>query len=160
MADALACGYPRNWQILLSSTGVYPKLGMPSDNDLADSQLPAFADEQTLLPAIAQDVSDGTVLMIAYMNREAFEESVRTGRAVYYSRSRKALWRKGDTSGHVQHVRSIRLDCDRDAILLQVEQVGPGACHEGYRSCFFREFTPEGLRTVDQRVYDPDETYG
>lgn len=132
---------------------------MPIDSLPAD-QTPAFADENTLLPAIAQDAIDGAVLMIAYMNREAFEETLRTGQAVYYSRSRKALWRKGDTSGHVQRVRSIRLDCDRDAILLSVEQVGPGACHEGYRSCFFREFTPQGLRVVEPRVYDPAKTYG
>lgn len=133
---------------------------MPLDSGLKADELPAFDDDQTLLPAIAQDDADGVVLMIAYMNREAFEETVRTGRAVYYSRSRQALWRKGDTSGHVQHVRSIRLDCDRDAILLRVEQVGPGACHEGYRSCFFREVTPQGLSVVEERVYDPDETYG
>ncbi len=121
---------------------------------------PAFEDAQTLLPAIAQDDTTGDVLMLAYMNREAFEETLRTGQAVYYSRSRKRLWRKGETSGHVQNVRQILVDCDRDTILLRVEQVGPGACHVGYRTCFYREATTEGLRRIDEKVYDPDRTYG
>ncbi|WP_146572758.1 phosphoribosyl-AMP cyclohydrolase [Botrimarina hoheduenensis] len=125
-----------------------------------DPAAPVFADTQTLLPVIAQDDQTGEVLMLAYMNREAYEETLRTGQAVYYSRSREALWRKGDTSGHVQRVRAILLDCDRDTILLRVEQVGAGACHEGYRSCFFRQVTPEGLRVVAERVYDPNITYG
>lgn len=121
---------------------------------------PAFADDQTLLPAIAQDVRTGRVLMLAYMNREAYEETLATGRAVYYSRRRKALWRKGDTSGHHQKLIRVRVDCDRDTILLEVEQLGPGACHEGYESCFFREATAEGLRIIEEPTYDPKATYG
>lgn len=121
---------------------------------------PAFADDQTLLPAIAQDAASGRVLMLAYMNREAYEETLRSGRAVYYSRSRKGLWRKGDTSGHHQQVRRILVDCDRDTILLEVDQLGPGACHNGYESCFYREATAEGLRVVAERTFDPEATYG
>lgn len=121
---------------------------------------PAFADDQTLLPAIAQDAASGRVLMLAYMNREAFEETLRTGRAVYYSRSRQGLWRKGDTSGHHQQVRRVLVDCDRDTILLEVDQLGPGACHNGYESCFYREATADGLRVVAERTFDPEVTYG
>jgi phosphoribosyl-AMP cyclohydrolase len=99
--------------------------------------LPVFATPETLLPAIVQDEL-GEVLMLAWMNAESFRETCETGRACYYSRSRKSLWRKGETSGHVQHVTRIFVDCDGDAILLRVRQEGP-ACHEGYHSCFFRE---------------------
>jgi len=98
--------------------------------------------------------------MLAWMNRAAYQETLRTGRAVYYSRSRRELWRKGATSGHHQVVRRVLLDCDLDAILLEVEQLGPGACHEGYQSCFYREATGDALRVVEQRVFDPRETYG
>ena len=92
-----------------------------------------------LVPAVAQDADTGEVLMLAWMNREAFEETVRTGRAVYFSRSRNRLWRKGEESGHVQEVRGVYVDCDADTVLLKVKQVGGAACHEGYKSCFFRE---------------------
>lgn len=110
------------------------------------------------LPAVAQDAETGEVLMLAYMNQTAFEETVSTGRAVYFSRSRNRLWRKGEESGHVQHVVSIHLDCDADAILLKVRQHG-AACHEGYRSCFFRQWTPEGVKIHAERLVDPNEVY-
>jgi len=113
-----------------------------------------------LLPAIAQDVDSGEVLMMAYMNAESYAETVATGRAVYFSRSRKKLWRKGEESGNVQEVAAIYLDCDRDTILLKVKQIGGAACHEGYRSCFFRQVTPEGLQVVGRRVFDPEKVYG
>jgi phosphoribosyl-AMP cyclohydrolase len=113
-----------------------------------------------LLPAIAQDAETGDVLMMAYMNPESYEETVRTGRAVYFSRSRQKLWRKGEESGNVQQVKGIFVDCDRDTILLKVEQIGGAACHKGYRSCFYRQVTPEGLQIVGDRVFDPDEVYG
>src|SRR5215207_5379807 len=106
-----------------------------------------------LIAAIAQDHATGEVLMIAWMNREAFEETVRTRRAVYFSRSRNKLWRKGEESGHVQHVTGVFVDCDADAVLLKVTQVGGAACHEGYKSCFFRELTDGELRTVGERVF-------
>lgn len=114
-----------------------------------------------LVPAIAQDADSGTVLMLAWMNREAYEETVRTRRAVYYSRSRNRLWRKGEESGHVQEVREIYLDCDADTILLKVNQIGGAACHEGYQSCFFRRVEGEGkpLTVVGERVFDPQRVY-
>ncbi len=121
---------------------------------------PDFAKGGGLLPAIAQDAQTGTVLMMAYMSAESYAETVATGRAVYFSRSRNKLWRKGEESGNVQRVRAIYLDCDRDTILLKVEQIGDAACHEGYQSCFFRQVTPEGLKVVGRRVFDPDEVYG
>ncbi len=97
-----------------------------------------------LVPAIAQDVRTGKVLMLAYMNREALETTLREGRACYWSRSRKELWRKGDTSGDIQVVKEVRVDCDEDTILLLVEQRGRGACHTRKWSCFFRRLTSEG----------------
>ena len=112
-----------------------------------------------LVSAIAQDADTGEVLMIAWMNREAFEETARTRRAVYFSRSRNRLWRKGEESGHVQEVKGIYVDCDADAVLLKVKQVGGAACHEGYKSCFFRELTGEELRVVGERVFDPKAVY-
>jgi len=98
--------------------------------------------------------------MMAYMNAESYAETVATGRAVYFSRSRKKLWRKGEESGNVQLVKSIYVDCDQDTLLLKVEQIGGAACHEGYRSCFFRRVTPEGLQVEGQRVFDPVKVYG
>jgi phosphoribosyl-AMP cyclohydrolase len=113
-----------------------------------------------LVPAVAQDAETGEVLMLAWMNREAFEETVRTGRAVYFSRSRNRLWRKGEESGHVQEVKGIFLDCDADTVLLKVKQLGGAACHEGYKSCFFRELSGDELRVVGERVFDPKQVYG
>ena len=113
-----------------------------------------------LVCAIAQDADSGKVLMVAWMNEEAFRETVRTKRAVYFSRSRNRLWRKGEESGNVQEVKSIAIDCDADAVLLKVNQIGGAACHEGYKSCFFRELTGEDeLRVVGERVFDPKAVY-
>jgi phosphoribosyl-AMP cyclohydrolase len=112
-----------------------------------------------LVPAIAQDADTGQVLMLAWMNRDAYEETVRTGRACYFSRSRGRLWRKGEESGHVQEVREIYLDCDADTILLKVNQIGGAACHEGYRSCFFRRVAGDRLEVVGDRVFDPKQVY-
>jgi phosphoribosyl-AMP cyclohydrolase len=119
---------------------------------------PNFAAGSGLLPAIAQDAESGQVLMLAWMNREAFDETLQTGRAVYYSRSRGKLWRKGEESGHVQEVVGVYLDCDADTILLRVRQTG-AACHEGYPTCFFRQVTPAGLQVVQERLVDPQEVY-
>ena len=113
-----------------------------------------------LVSAIAQDAATGEVLMIAWMNREAFEETVRTKRAVYFSRSRKRLWRKGEESGHIQEVAGIYIDCDADAVLLKVNQIGGAACHEGYKSCFFRELTDGELTVIAEPVVDPKAVYG
>jgi phosphoribosyl-AMP cyclohydrolase len=115
-----------------------------------------------LIPAIAQDADSGEVLMMAWMNDAAYEETVRTGRAVYFSRSRNRLWRKGEESGNVQEVREIFIDCDADTILLKVKQLGGAACHEGYKSCFFRKVsgaTGEQLQVIGERVFDPKQVY-
>ncbi len=113
-----------------------------------------------LVPAIAQDAESGEVLMLAWMNREAFEETLQTGRACYYSRSRKRLWRKGEESGHVQEVESVHVDCDADTVLLKVHQRGGAACHEGYKSCFFRRLDGSQVHVVGERVFDPGVVYG
>ncbi len=131
---------------------------MAETSDSGESR-PDFDKGGGMLPAIAQDTETGDVLMMAYMNEESYNETVETGRAVYFSRSRNRLWRKGEESGNVQQVDSIYLDCDRDTILLKVKQIGDAACHKGYRSCFFRKVTPEGLEVVGERVFDPAEVY-
>ena len=125
----------------------------------ADPVTPDFNTPDGLVPAVAQDAITGEVLMLAWMNAESYAETLATGRAVYYSRTRKRLWRKGEESGNVQLVRGVFVDCDADTILLKVEQVGGAACHEGFKSCFFREITPEGTRTVGERVFDPATVY-
>lgn len=112
-----------------------------------------------LIPAIAQDDKTGEVLMVAFMNQAAWEETLKTGRATYYSRSRDTLWVKGLTSGHIQHVKEIRVDCDNDTVLLKVEQVGGAACHTGYASCFHQSVQDGVLVTVGQPVFDPKEVY-
>lgn len=121
---------------------------------------PDFSLGGGILPAIAQDAATGEVLMLAYMNEEAYAETLASGKAVYFSRSRNTLWRKGEQSGHVQIVKEIFVDCDQDAILLKVEQVGGAACHTGYRSCFYRKLTPDGLQPVGEPVFDPEKVYG
>ena len=118
-----------------------------------------FAKAGGLVPAVAQDADSGEVLMLAWMNKEAFEETLRTGRACYFSRSRGKLWRKGEESGHVQEVRGVYVDCDADTILLKVHQVGGAACHEGYASCFFRRLDGGTLTVVAERVFDPKQVY-
>lgn len=122
---------------------------------------PDFAKAE-LIPAIAQDAETGAVLMLAYMNAEAYDETLRTRQVCYFSRSRRALWRKGEQSGNVQHLKRIFYDCDRDTILVQVEQVGGAACHEGYPSCFFREVDPGTgeASIIAERVFNPAEVYG
>lgn len=124
----------------------------------ADTPVPNFVAGGGLLPAVAQDAETGEVLMVAWMNEESFQETLTTGRAVYYSRSRGRLWRKGEESGHVQQVEAVLVDCDADTILLKVRQQG-AACHEGYRSCFFRQVSPQGVEVVAERLIDPSEVY-
>ena len=116
---------------------------------------PDFSKGDGLLPAVAQDVATGEVLMLAWMNAESYAETLATGRAVYFSRSRNRLWRKGEESGHVQHNHTEHIDCDGDTILLKVEQQGDAACHTGYRSCFYRQDTGQGLKVVGTQVFDP-----
>ncbi len=112
-----------------------------------------------LIPAIVQDAASGAVLMLAFMNKEAWDLTLTTREAHYYSRSRQTLWHKGDTSGHVQRVKEILLDCDADTVLLKVEQVGGAACHEGYASCFFHRLAEDGWQVVGTPVFDPQEVY-
>jgi phosphoribosyl-AMP cyclohydrolase len=119
-----------------------------------------FDKGEGLLPVIAQDHRTGEVLMLAYMNREAWERTLETGTVHYWSRSRKQLWLKGETSGHVQILKSAFVDCDRDAILVKVEQRGGAACHTGYRSCFFQQVHKGALVSVGEPVFDPKEIYG
>ena len=129
-------------------------------SDAAGDWLDAVCwNDDGLVPAVAQDAASGEVLMLAWMNRESLAETVATGRAVYWSRSRGRLWRKGEESGHVQHVREIRLDCDGDAVLLKVEQQGGIACHTGRRSCFFRRLDDAQWREVEPVLKDPGEIY-
>lgn len=112
-----------------------------------------------LVPAIVQDYETGEVLMLAYMNQQAWEETLKTGKATYFSRSRQELWVKGKTSGNFQVVKEIRIDCDDDTVLLRVEQVGGAACHTGYKSCFHKKFEDESVKIIGTPVFDPEEVY-
>ena len=117
-------------------------------------------DQNGLIPAIIQDDENKEVLMVGYMNREAVRKTLESGRVCFWSRSRQEYWIKGETSGHTQTVRTVAFDCDADALLIKVEQKG-GACHVGYRSCFFREVSPDGnsTRIVGEKVFDPNAVY-
>lgn len=126
---------------------------------MTDAIRPDFARGGGLVAAVAQDARTLEVLMLAWMDERAWERTLATGEVHYYSRSRKALWRKGESSGHVQKLKSVRVDCDRDAVLLLVEQVGGAACHEGYVSCFYREITGTGVVLCSPKVFDPEEVY-
>ncbi|MEW6427620.1 MAG: phosphoribosyl-AMP cyclohydrolase [Thermodesulfobacteriota bacterium] len=112
-----------------------------------------------LLPAIVQDHDSGQVLMLAYINEEAWRRTLATGRAHYWSRSRNKIWLKGESSGHVQLIHDILVDCDQDTVVFQVEQVGGAACHKGYPSCFFRKLDKDGVSVILERVFDPKEVY-
>lgn len=120
---------------------------------------PDFAKQGGLVPAIAQDATTGEVLMLAYVNEEAYRKTLETGEAHYWSRSRNCLWHKGGTSGHVQRIKAIRLDCDADTLVYLVEQVGGAACHTGYRSCFYREWKDGRASLCSPLVFDPKEVY-
>ncbi len=112
-----------------------------------------------LVPAIVQDHLSGEVLMVGFMNREAWEKTLATGRATFFSRTRQTLWTKGSTSGNVQVVKEIRIDCDDDTVLLKVEQVGGAACHTGHRSCFYKKVEKNGVKIVGKPLFDPEEVY-
>jgi len=114
-----------------------------------------------LVPAIIQDERSGDVLMLGFMSPGSLAETQRTGEVVFFSRSRNKLWKKGESSGHVLRVREVRVDCDADALLVRVEAVGPGVCHEGYRSCFFRSIEPDGsTKIIAERTFAPETVYG
>lgn len=117
-------------------------------------------DEDGLVAAIVQDAETKQVLMMAYMNRETLQQTLQTGRMTYWSRSRRSVWVKGETSGRTQQVREVRLDCDGDALLFQVEQEGDAACHTGHRSCFYRKQEEDGWTEAGEQIFDPKEVYG
>lgn len=132
--------------------------GMAAERAAQAGFAPVF--REGLLPAVVQDAESGEVLMLAWMNEEAWQKTLATGEAHFWSRSRRELWHKGATSGHVQRVVAVRLDCDSDAILLIVEQAGGAACHTGHRSCFFREWRAGAVAICAPRVFDPAAVYG
>jgi phosphoribosyl-AMP cyclohydrolase len=120
-----------------------------------------FSKSGGLVPAIVQDATTGEVLMLGFMNEAALAETRRSGDVVFYSRTRKRLWKKGESSGHTLRVREMRIDCDADALLVRVDPAGPGVCHEGYRSCFYRQWGADGeARVVQERTFDPGAVYG
>ena len=119
----------------------------------------AFDKMNGLLPAIAQDFRTGEVLMLGFMNQSAWEKTLSTGKATYFSRTRQKLWTKGETSGHQQIVKEVRIDCDNDTVLLKVEQLGGGACHTGYRSCFYQIVTGNKIKIDGSPAFDPREVY-
>jgi phosphoribosyl-AMP cyclohydrolase len=116
--------------------------------------------EDGLIPVIAQDAQNGEILMFAFANRESLENTVKTGEMTYWSRSRNKLWKKGEESGNVQKVKALLTDCDKDVILVKIEQIGGAACHTGKRSCFFNELSGDGWKEVGIQVFDPKKVYG
>ncbi len=116
--------------------------------------------ENGLLPAIVQDYETGEVLMLAYINNQAWEKTRDTGKAHFWSRSRQKLWLKGESSGHIQVVKEILVDCDEDTVVFRVEQLGGAACHKGYRSCFFRKVDGDDFTVMSKKVFDPEKVYG
>jgi len=112
-----------------------------------------------LVPAIVQDYQTGEILMLAYMNPDAFNATLSSGKATYYSRSRQTLWVKGETSGNIQLIKEIRIDCDDDTVLLKVEQLGGAACHTGHRSCFYKKVEDGSIQIMDEPIFDPREVY-
>ncbi|NLN59647.1 MAG: phosphoribosyl-AMP cyclohydrolase [Deltaproteobacteria bacterium] len=120
---------------------------------------PDFKKGNGLVPVVVQDDETGDVLMLAYMNREAWLKTLESGKATFWSRSRNSLWLKGETSGHVQIVKSVYIDCDDDTILLRVNQIGGAACHTGYRSCFYRRIVGGDMEIIGEPVFDPGDVY-
>lgn len=119
-----------------------------------------FSKGNGLLPAIVQDHKTGKVLMLAYINEEAWKKTLDTGEAYYWSRSREELWHKGESSGHVQKIKAIFVDCDHDTVLFQVEQIGGAACHTGYDTCFYRKLKKDGsLKVIGKKIFNPEEVY-
>jgi phosphoribosyl-AMP cyclohydrolase len=120
---------------------------------------PNFSKGEGLVPAIVQDAETKEVLMMAYMNRQSWEATLKTGKATYWSRSRQKLWLKGESSGNVQVIKNIFIDCDDDTLLLEVDQIGKAACHTGYRSCFYRKLEGGDFITVGEKIFDPKDVY-
>lgn len=129
-------------------------------SDKPKSEVLDFSKQDGLITAVVQDANTRRVLMVGYMNREAFDKTVSTGHVTFFSRSRQRLWTKGESSGHFLILKSIRTDCDGDALLVQAEPIGPGVCHAGYESCFYRTYQNGKFVETEERVYDPDAIYG
>ncbi len=119
-----------------------------------------FAKQDGLIAAVIQDAASGRVLMVGFMNEEAWKKTLETGCAVFYSRTRKKLWLKGETSGHKLVVKEITTDCDQDSLVIKVEAIGPGVCHNGYESCFYRRWENGQWVTTDKQTFDPNQVYG
>jgi phosphoribosyl-AMP cyclohydrolase len=124
------------------------------------SEVLDFDKQNGLITAVVQDASTHRVLMVGYMNREAFDKTIATGHVTFFSRSRQKLWIKGESSGHFLMLKSISTDCDGDALLVEAEPIGPGVCHEGYESCFFRTLEQGNWRVTEEKMYDPNAVYG
>ena len=129
-------------------------------SELPGSELPDFDKQNGLITAVVQDATTHRVLMVGYMNREALDKTVATGHVTFFSRSRQKLWTKGESSGHYLLLKSLATDCDGDALLVQAEPVGPGVCHNGFTSCFYRTLRNGQWMEADEKVYDPDAVYG
>ena len=129
------------------------------DNGLKMVDLNFTKSADGLLPAIVQEYQSGEVLMLAYINRESWERTLATGKAHFWSRSRKKIWLKGESSGHVQIIHDILVDCDNDTVVFKVEQVGGAACHTGYRSCFYRRISGQELQIIGEKIFDPEKVY-
>ena len=124
------------------------------------SEVLDFDKQNGLITAVVQDAKTHRVLMVGYMNREAFDKTIATGHVTFFSRSRQKLWIKGESSGHFLMLKSISTDCDGDALLVEAEPIGPGVCHEGYESCFFRTLDQGNWRVTEEKMYDPNAVYG
>lgn len=162
-AEGAACHHPKEYCKFRTSCMIHfmageQEGGTETDNAAEMIRL-QFAKGNGLLPAIAQDFRTGEVLMLAYINEDAWNRTLETGKAHYWSRSRNCLWLKGESSKHYQLVKDILVDCDEDTVIYKVEQIGGAACHTGYRSCFFRRVDGQRLQVEGERVFDPEEVY-
>ena len=160
------CSHPKEYCKFRTSCIIHFTGGEKDTSDSAElskkeDTMPTlqFEKGRGLLPAIVQDFETKEVLMLAYINDLAWQKTLETGKAHYWSRSRNKLWLKGETSGHQQLIKKILVDCDADTVVYQVEQLGGAACHTGHRSCFFRQMSEEGFTTIDEPVFDPEEVY-
>ena len=165
-AEKAVCGHPLEYCKFRTSCMIHFMEGnetteSPNEDfqDKAKMILLRFDKGKGLLPAIAQDYKTGEVLMMAYINEEAWAKTLATGKAHYWSRSRNALWLKGESSRHYQLIKAILVDCDEDTVIYQVEQLGGAACHTGYRTCFFRRVEDAELKVEQERIFDPEEVY-
>lgn len=129
-------------------------------SELSDIPILDFDKQSGLITAVVQDAHTRRVLMVAYMNREAMDKTLQTGHVTFFSRSRQKLWTKGESSGHYLLLKSLATDCDGDALLIEAEPLGPGVCHNGFESCFYRTLTQGQWKVTDEKAYDPDAVYG